>query len=65
MAPPESPDLNTIENLWHELKEYIRGVKKPRVKEELISRIEEFWQRVSVENVENTLNIQKKSSHTL
>jgi len=23
-TPPESPDLNLIENLWHELKEYIR-----------------------------------------
>ena len=22
--PPESPDMNSIENFWHELKEYIR-----------------------------------------
>ena len=23
-TPPESPDANPIENLWHELKEFIR-----------------------------------------
>ena len=40
-TPAESPDLNPIENLWHELKEYIR-----RVKEELIDRIQQFWETV-------------------
>uniref|UniRef100_A0A1X7U1J1 Tc1-like transposase DDE domain-containing protein n=1 Tax=Amphimedon queenslandica TaxID=400682 RepID=A0A1X7U1J1_AMPQE len=29
-TPPESPDLNTIENLWHEDKEYVRRVVKPQ-----------------------------------
>ena len=35
-TPPESPDLNPIENTWHELKEFIRRVVKPQTKEKLI-----------------------------
>ena len=45
-TPPESPDLNPIENLWHELKEYIRREVKPTTKEQLIDGIVEFWQTV-------------------
>jgi len=48
-TPPESPDLNPIENLWHELKEYIRREGKPTKNEELIAGIEEFWGSVSGE----------------
>ena len=33
-TPPESPDCNLIENMWHEMKEH-REVK-PQNKEELI-----------------------------
>ncbi len=35
-TPPESSDLNPIENVWHELKEYIRREEKPRTKDQLI-----------------------------
>lgn len=42
----ESPDLNPIENLWHELKGYIRREIKPQTKEELIKGIQRFWKTV-------------------
>ena len=45
-TPPESPDCNPIENLWHELKEYMKREIKPHTKDELISGIEEFWNTV-------------------
>ena len=47
-TPPESPDLNPIENLWHELKDYLRREIKPSNKEELISGILQFWATVDV-----------------
>ena len=47
-TPPESPDMNPIENFWHELKEYIRREVKPRNKEELVGGILRFWQTVDV-----------------
>ena len=36
---PESPGLNPIENLWHELKEHLRREVKPRNKDELVDGI--------------------------
>ena len=46
-TPPESPDINPIENLWHELKEFIRREIKPRTKDELIDGIKDFWKTVT------------------
>ena len=48
-TPPESPDLNPIENLWHELKDYIQQEVKPTTKTELIEGIKQFWTTVDTE----------------
>jgi hypothetical protein len=36
------------ENLWHELKEFIRREVKPKTKEELVDGIRAFWETVDV-----------------
>ena len=38
--------MNPIENMWHELKEYIRREVKPRTKSELVQGISDFWATV-------------------
>ena len=48
VTPPESPDANPIENLWHEMKEFIRREVKPRNKDELVQGIKNFWKTVNV-----------------
>ena len=48
-TPPESPDLNPIENMWHELKHHIRSRVKPRRKDELEDGIRDFWKTVTPE----------------
>ena len=45
-TPPESPDANPIENLWHELKEFIRREVKPQTKDQLVQGIVDFRRTV-------------------
>ena len=59
-TPAESPDLNPIENLWHELKEFIRRETKPKTKEELVTGIINFWDTVRVEKCTKYINHLKK-----
>ena len=42
-TPLESPDLNPIELLWHELKHFLRTTIKPTMKDELMAGIARFW----------------------
>ena len=44
-TPPESPDLNPIEDLWHELKFYLESKVKPHNKQELVDSIKKFGER--------------------
>ena len=48
-TPAESPDLNPIDNHWHELKEYVRRDVKPTTKDELVAGIAQFWNTVTRE----------------
>ncbi|RCN44468.1 hypothetical protein ANCCAN_09535 [Ancylostoma caninum] len=41
--PPESPDLNPIEFVWHQLKHFLRHSHKPKNKDELVVGIKKFW----------------------
>ena len=59
-SPAESPDLNPIESLWHELKEFIRREIKPTTKDELVGEILKFWDTVTVEKCNRYINHLKK-----
>lgn len=49
-TPPESPDLNPIEMVWHEMKHCLRVEKKPYTLDDLKRTIAEFWhERVTPE----------------
>lgn len=63
--PPQSPDLNPIENLWDELDRNIR--KTPiRSKEELKIRLTEEWERISVDYLKKIiLNMPKRLQHVV
>jgi len=56
-TPPESPDLNPIENVWHEVEDHL---VKPRSKQELIEEIFAFWETVDEHNCHKYIGHLKK-----
>ncbi len=54
------PDANPIENLWHELKEYLRREVKPHNKDVLIEGILSFWQTVTIDKCRRYINHLRK-----
>ena len=46
--PPQSPDLNPIENLWHDMKISLRR-KQHRNMQEFATNVRECWKEVTVE----------------
>ena len=61
-TPPESPDCNPIENLWHELKEFLRREIKPKSEQELIDGICAFWRTVDAAKYRKYIGHLKKSN---
>lgn len=48
-TPPESPDMNPIENIWGSLKQYLRNIYKPRNLDQLRDGIHQFWATLTPE----------------
>ena len=46
-TPPESPDLNPIENVWGSMKQFLRNEYKPTNLEDLKKGIRTFWKRMT------------------
>ena len=53
-SPPKSPDLNPIEMIWADLKDFLRA-KIPNCKLELARSIYEYNQNLTPEKCKRTL----------
>jgi len=48
-TPPESPDLNPIENVWGSMKQFLQKECKPQNLADLKKGIRTFWRRMTPE----------------
>ena len=55
-TPPESLDLNPIENIWGSMKQYLCSSYKPRNLQELKDGIEQFWVTLMPEVCQRYIN---------
>ena len=54
--PPQSPDLNPIENLWDHLDCQVQKRKPPsKSKQELINVVQEEWRNISFETLHDLI----------
>ena len=53
--PPQSPDINPIENLWGDLKMLVRR-HQPTSKAQLKAVLQDEWQRIVPERCQNLVN---------
>ena len=59
-TPPESPDLNPIENVWGSLKYYLRHQVKPTNQETLVKGISDYWQTLTPDSCTKYISHLKK-----
>ena len=62
-TPPEYPDTNTTENLWHEFKEFIWREVKPNVKAEHVLGIQPFWDTVDTQKCQKYIGHLRKVTY--
>ena len=55
-TPPESPDLNPIENVWGSLKQFLRTTYKPKDLNDLKQGIQHFWSSLTSEVYNRYIN---------
>ena len=61
-TPAESPDLNPIELMWHEMKHFLRKDVKPKTLSELEAGIRQFWEtRVDAEKCRKYISNMRKA----
>ena len=52
--------MNQIENVWHELKEFIRNTYKPHNKEQLIAAVRAFWETMTPAKCQKYIGLLRK-----